>query len=112
MIDRASLIDASVRKGEKPTGPVTGMIELKDVTFAYPTRPEVHVFAHFSLTVPAGKITALVGESGSGKSTIVNLVERFYDVQVRARPCSHACSLRRREPRAALLRRPGARAPL
>lgn len=48
--------------------------------FAYPTRPDVPVFRSFSLVAPAGRVTALVGESGSGKSTIVNLVERFYDV--------------------------------
>ena len=81
VIDRKSLIDPSSSDGERPSGTVEGLIELKDVSFAYPTRPDVPVFAHFTLTVPAGKVCALVGESGSGKSTIVNLVERFYDVQ-------------------------------
>jgi ATP-binding cassette, subfamily B (MDR/TAP), member 1 len=81
VIDRHSLIDPSVSVGERPTGPVEGLVELKDVTFCYPTRPNVPVFSQFNLTAPAGKVTALVGESGSGKSTIVNLVERFYDVQ-------------------------------
>lgn len=37
-------------------------------------------FSNFNLRIPAGKTVALVGESGSGKSTIVGLVERFYDV--------------------------------
>jgi ATP-binding cassette, subfamily B (MDR/TAP), member 1 len=81
VVDRKSLIDASVSEGERPTGAVEGLIELKNVTFYYPTRPDVTVFSNFSLVAPAGKVTALVGESGSGKSTIVNLVERFYDVQ-------------------------------
>jgi ATP-binding cassette, subfamily B (MDR/TAP), member 1 len=81
VIDRNSLIDPSVRKGTMPTTSPEGTIELKDVTFAYPTRPDIAVFTRFSLVIPSGKITALVGESGSGKSTIVNLVERFYDVQ-------------------------------
>ncbi|KAI3456077.1 hypothetical protein Pfo_012740 [Paulownia fortunei] len=56
-----------------------GEIELKDVYFRYPARPEVQIFAGFSLHVPCGKTAALVGQSGSGKSTVVSLVERFYD---------------------------------
>ena len=50
-------------------------------TFFYlPLRPTVNVFVNFNLVIPAGKTAALVGESGSGKSTVVGLVERFYDV--------------------------------
>ena len=81
MIDRPALIDASKTEGLKPEGPVSGAVQLQNVDFAYPSRMDVQVFRGFSLTVPAGLVTALVGESGSGKSTIVNLVERFYDVQ-------------------------------
>jgi ATP-binding cassette, subfamily B (MDR/TAP), member 1 len=54
-------------------------VELKDVYFSYPTRPEHLVFYGFSLRVPSGITMALVGESGSGKSTVISLVERFYD---------------------------------
>ncbi|CAZ82915.1 unnamed protein product [Tuber melanosporum] len=50
-----------------------------NVKHIYPSRPEVPVIHDMSLIVPAGKVTALVGASGSGKSTIVGLVERFYD---------------------------------
>jgi ATP-binding cassette, subfamily B (MDR/TAP), member 1 len=78
-LDRKTLIDASKSHGETPASP-QGSVELRNVTFAYPTRPDVPVFKNFSLRVAPGKVTALVGESGSGKSTIVNLVERFYDV--------------------------------
>ena len=44
-----------------------------------PTRPGTRVLSGFDLSVPAGRTVALVGESGSGKSTVVALVERFYD---------------------------------
>ncbi|KAL3620376.1 ABC transporter B member 11 [Castilleja foliolosa] len=60
---------------------VNGDIELKDVYFSYPSRPDEIIFNGFSLTVPCGTTLALVGESGSGKSTLINLVERFYDPQ-------------------------------
>jgi ATP-binding cassette subfamily B (MDR/TAP) protein 1 len=58
---------------------VEGHIELRNIRHIYPSRPEVTVMESVNLIVPAGKTTALVGESGSGKSTIVGLVERFYD---------------------------------
>lgn len=58
-----------------------GNMELRSVGFAYPARPENPVFRDFSLRVEAGKTVALVGESGSGKSTVVGLIERFYDPQ-------------------------------
>ncbi|XP_028764865.1 ABC transporter B family member 9-like [Neltuma alba] len=58
---------------------IKGDIELKDVYFRYPARPDVQVFAGFSLYIPSGTTTALVGQSGSGKSTVVSLLERFYD---------------------------------
>ncbi|KAL5981090.1 ABC transporter B member 19 [Asimina triloba] len=58
---------------------VNGNIEFKDVTFSYPSRPDVIIFRDFSVYFPAGKTVAVVGGSGSGKSTIVALIERFYD---------------------------------
>ena len=54
-------------------------IEIAKVTFRYPTRPEVVTLDQLSLTIAAGQRVALVGESGSGKSTIIQLLERFYD---------------------------------
>lgn len=58
---------------------IRGDIELRDVYFRYPARPDVQIFSGFSLHVPSGKMAALVGQSGSGKSTVIGLVERFYD---------------------------------
>ncbi|PHT69126.1 ABC transporter B family member 12 [Capsicum annuum] len=60
---------------------IRGDIEIKDVHFGYPSRPKERVLNEFSLLIPSGKSTALVGGSGSGKSTIISLIERFYDPQ-------------------------------
>ncbi|RDW89223.1 p-loop containing nucleoside triphosphate hydrolase-14 [Coleophoma cylindrospora] len=55
-------------------------IVLENVNFAYPVRPDVKVLNNLSVTFPAGKLTAIVGASGSGKSTIVGLLERWYEL--------------------------------
>ncbi len=78
---------------------VHGSVELRNVAFAYPSRLDAPVFTDFSLKVAPGQTMALVGESGSGKSTVVSLLERYYDPQggqARAvldyfilRPCVH-----------------------
>ncbi|EXF86155.1 ABC transporter [Colletotrichum fioriniae PJ7] len=77
-IDRVSPLDPSRDDGTK-LEQVEGTIRLENIKHIYPSRPEVTVMDDVSLTIPAGKTTALVGASGSGKSTIVGLVERFYD---------------------------------
>ena len=77
-IDRTSPLDPTDDKGET-LGHVEGTLELRNIKHIYPSRPSVVVMDNVSLKVPAGKTTALVGASGSGKSTIVGLVERFYD---------------------------------
>ena len=56
-----------------------GKIELKNVTFAYPTKPNNIILHNISLTINPGQYVALVGFSGSGKSTIIQLIERYYD---------------------------------
>ncbi|EAY95758.1 hypothetical protein OsI_17633 [Oryza sativa Indica Group] len=66
-------------KDGKLLAEVHGNIEFKDVTFSYPSRPDVMIFRDFSLFFPAAKTVAVVGGSGSGKSTVVALIERFYD---------------------------------
>ncbi|KAI1173774.1 ABC transporter [Nemania sp. FL0916] len=77
-IDRASPLDPTDDEGEK-LDKVTGAIRLQNIKHIYPSRPEVVVMDDVTLDIPAGKTTALVGASGSGKSTIVGLIERFYD---------------------------------
>ena len=49
--------------------------------FHYPSRPEIDILQGLSLSIKPGKTVALVGTSGSGKSTVLSLIERFYDLQ-------------------------------
>jgi ATP-binding cassette subfamily B (MDR/TAP) protein 1 len=58
---------------------VKGDIEFKDIEFTYPARRDVKIFDKLSFKIEAGKTVAFVGESGSGKSSIVSLIEKFYD---------------------------------
>ncbi|KAH1227695.1 ABC transporter B family member 1 [Glycine max] len=78
VIDHKPVIDRRSESGLELES-VTGLVELRNVDFSYPSRPEVLILNNFSLNVPAGKTIALVGSSGSGKSTVVSLIERFYD---------------------------------
>jgi ATP-binding cassette subfamily B protein len=56
-----------------------GEIEVQDVSFAYPTRPDAVVLREFDFKAEAGQRIALVGPSGSGKTTTVSLLFRFYE---------------------------------
>ena len=58
---------------------IEGEIEFKNVTFAYPLKPDVNVLKNLSTKIEKGKVVAIVGHSGSGKTTISNLIQRFYD---------------------------------
>jgi ATP-binding cassette subfamily B (MDR/TAP) protein 1 len=78
VIDRKSEIDPLSDDGETPNECV-GNISVEDIHFAYPARPDIPVLKGLTLSIPANKTTALVGASGSGKSTIVGLLERWYD---------------------------------
>lgn len=78
MIDRIPAIDSEDEKG-KVLSYVHGEIEFKEVHFSYPSRMDTPILQAFNLKVKPGKTVGLVGGSGSGKSTVVSLLERFYD---------------------------------
>ena len=78
MIERSSVNKSSSKTG-RTLPAVDGHIQFRNVHFSYPSRPDVVILNRFSLDFPAGKIVALVGGSGSGKSTVVSLIERFYE---------------------------------
>ncbi|XP_060564267.1 uncharacterized protein LOC132723544 [Ruditapes philippinarum] len=69
----------STEDGGKQVPDLDGRIEFKSVEFTYPSRPETKVVKGLSLKVEPGQMVALVGPSGGGKSTLVTLIERFYD---------------------------------
>ncbi|XP_042418399.1 putative ABC transporter B family member 8 isoform X2 [Zingiber officinale] len=83
VLDRQSFIPASSSSSSSSNGEskkIHGKIEIRKVDFAYPARPQCPVLRDFSLEVKAGTSMALVGRSGCGKSTVVSLIQRFYDV--------------------------------
>ncbi|KAL8786825.1 MAG: hypothetical protein Q9213_002562 [Squamulea squamosa] len=79
VIDRFSRIDGTIAwKGTK-LDQVRGAITFEQVTFRYPSRPDINVLENLSFYFPPGRHTAIVGQSGSGKSTIAALINRLYD---------------------------------
>mmetsp|Transcript_8851 Transcript_8851/g.26747 ORF Transcript_8851/g.26747 Transcript_8851/m.26747 type:complete len:1342 (-) Transcript_8851:785-4810(-) len=81
VLDRETKIDPEAETGEKPQL-TSGKIQLKNVQFTYPARPDVVVCKSLTFKVKAGQKVGLVGPSGSGKSTVIQLIERFYDPDV------------------------------
>ncbi|KAF2673407.1 P-loop containing nucleoside triphosphate hydrolase protein [Microthyrium microscopicum] len=59
----------------------TPLIEFRNVCFSYPTRPTIPILRNLNLKIYAGQFVALVGSSGCGKSTVLQLLERFYEVE-------------------------------
>ena len=56
-----------------------GRIDLKNIVFNYPTKPDVQVLNNTNIDILNNQTVALVGHSGCGKSSIIALIERFYD---------------------------------
>ncbi|KAB2610990.1 ABC transporter B family member 19-like [Pyrus ussuriensis x Pyrus communis] len=79
IITRKPLISCSREKERKLDRSKPWDIQFKMVTFAYPSRPDVNVLSNFGLKVKCRSTVALVGGSGSGKSTVIWLIQRFYD---------------------------------
>lgn len=75
----AEFLDISGLKA--PEVQANANIVFKNVSFTYPSRPNVQILQKLTTTFEAGKVTAIVGPSGSGKSTIVGLIERWYDLK-------------------------------
>ena len=61
--------------------PVKGEIRFDNVSFHYPSRPDLPALDDFNLTVNPGETVALVGPSGAGKSTVFSMLLRFHDAQ-------------------------------
>ncbi|EFB22674.1 hypothetical protein PANDA_001850, partial [Ailuropoda melanoleuca] len=78
LLERQPLIDSYGEEGLRPDK-FEGNVTFNEVVFNYPTRPKVPVLQGLSLEVKKGQTLALVGSSGCGKSTVVQLLERFYD---------------------------------
>ncbi|XP_069577162.1 bile salt export pump isoform X1 [Brachyistius frenatus] len=77
-IEREPEIDCLSEAGYK-LDRVKGDIEFHNVTFFYPSRPEVKILDKLNVAVKSGETTAFVGPSGAGKSTAIQLIQRFYD---------------------------------
>jgi ABC-type multidrug transport system fused ATPase/permease subunit len=77
LIDYKPSIDSSSTDGMNLE--VSGKIEFKNVHLQYPSRPDSKVLQGINLNIEPGQVIALVGQSGCGKSSIISLLERFYD---------------------------------
>ncbi|XP_073533901.1 ATP-binding cassette sub-family B member 5-like isoform X4 [Phyllobates terribilis] len=78
LFNREPAIDSYSLQGQKPDN-WQGNIELQQISFNYPSRPDVSVLQDLSVTIQSGQTVAFVGSSGCGKSTSVQLLQRFYD---------------------------------
>jgi len=80
IIDRKSEIDSMEDEGVQ-LSELKGKIQIQEVKFTYPSRPEAQVLKGINLDIHEGETIALVGASGCAKSTIISLIQRFYDAE-------------------------------
>ncbi|CAF1393297.1 unnamed protein product, partial [Rotaria sp. Silwood1] len=81
LLKRKPTIDNESKDGLEITD-FTGQLDFEDVYFNYPNRPQSVILRNFKLNIKPGQKVALVGTSGCGKSTTIQLIERFYDVNI------------------------------
>lgn len=79
IIDRVAELKTPIKGHVGKKSGIEGQIEFRSVTFAYPTRKEMNVYEKMDCSIGIGQTVAFCGPTGCGKSTIVNLLERFYD---------------------------------
>ena len=78
LLAEAPAITSPARPKAMPV-PARGLVEFRDVHFAYPTRPEKSALKGLSFSVRKGETVAIVGPSGAGKTTVFSLLLRYYD---------------------------------
>ena len=79
VLDRKPKIDCNVSAGLK-LNKISGNTSIEDGVFAYPTRSNINILKQLNLAIKAGEKIALVGQSGCGKSTVIQMIQRFYDM--------------------------------
>ena len=79
LIDRKPQIDTNPTAGLK-LDQVHGNVKIEDAEFTYPTRKDAQILNKFNMSMSSGEKIALVGESGCGKSTVIQIIQRFFDL--------------------------------
>lgn len=74
-------IESETQINPVQTSPTRGEIEYKNISFAYPSRPDIRIFKDLNFKILPGQTVALVGPSGAGKSTIIQLLLQYYKIQ-------------------------------
>ena len=79
ILDRKPTIDSKSSSGKKLDN-ISGKVDIRNGRFCYPTRSTTKVLRNLTLAIEKGEKIGLVGQSGCGKSTVIQLIQRFYDL--------------------------------